>query len=96
MQLGGRSVKAVLLALAALVIGAAFGGASAGRAASASKPSNTSPPTISGSAQEGSTLTVTPKPDGATYTVIVPGLLANQVLSDMQTAVGPEQLGERV
>ena len=26
--------------------------------------------------QEGSTLTVTPKPDGATYTVIVPGLLA--------------------
>src|SRR6266566_1148787 len=39
--------------------------------------------------QEGSTLTVTPKPDGATYTVIVPGLLANQVLSDMQTAVGP-------
>src|SRR2546427_2730173 len=38
--------------------------------------------------QEGSTLTVTPKPDASTYTVIVPGLLANQVLPDMQTAVG--------
>jgi cell division protease FtsH len=40
--------------------------------------------------QEGSTLTVTPKPEGGTtYTVVVPGLLANQVKDDMQTAVGP-------
>jgi len=29
---------------------------------------------------------VTPKPDGSTYTVIVPGLLANQVYDDMKTA----------
>jgi cell division protease FtsH len=39
--------------------------------------------------QEGSTLTVTPKPEGTQYTVVVPGLLANQVKDDMQTAVGP-------
>ena len=38
--------------------------------------------------QEGSTLTVTPKPDAPVYTVVVPGLLANQVLPDMQSAVG--------
>jgi cell division protease FtsH len=38
--------------------------------------------------QEGSTLTVTPQPDGATYTVTVPGLLADQVLPDMQRVVG--------
>jgi cell division protease FtsH len=38
--------------------------------------------------QEGSTLTVTATDNTTTYTVIVPGLLANQVQSDMQTAVG--------
>jgi cell division protease FtsH len=37
--------------------------------------------------QEGSTLNVTGK-DGAVYTVIVPGLLADQVQGDMQRAVG--------
>ncbi|HEY7969511.1 MAG TPA: ATP-dependent metallopeptidase FtsH/Yme1/Tma family protein, partial [Candidatus Limnocylindrales bacterium] len=36
--------------------------------------------------QEGSSLTVTPKDGGAKYTVVVPGLLANQVLDDMKTA----------
>src|SRR4051794_16193346 len=38
--------------------------------------------------QEGSTLTVKPT-TGSSYTVVVPGLLANQVLTDMQQAVGP-------
>src|SRR5215213_10658360 len=38
--------------------------------------------------QEGSTLSVTPKPNGPTYSVVVPGLLANQVYPDMQQAVG--------
>jgi cell division protease FtsH len=37
--------------------------------------------------QEGNNLTVTTK-ENKTYTVIVPGLLANQVLGDMQKAVG--------
>jgi len=36
--------------------------------------------------QEGSSLTVTAG-DGQTYTVVVPGLLADQVLPDMQRAV---------
>ena len=46
-----------MLAGAALVLGAVFGGAGSGTAASASAPTNQSPPTISGSAQEGQTLT---------------------------------------
>jgi cell division protease FtsH len=37
--------------------------------------------------QEGSTLNVTAT-DNSTYTVVVPGLLADQVKTDMQTAVG--------
>jgi cell division protease FtsH len=38
--------------------------------------------------QEGSTLTVIPTTGTQQYSVVVPGLLANQVLSDMQQAVG--------
>ncbi|MBA2719731.1 MAG: ATP-dependent zinc metalloprotease FtsH [Chloroflexi bacterium] len=33
--------------------------------------------------QEGSTLTVSPNPTGSKYPVVIPGLLANQVLDDM-------------
>ncbi|HUQ78825.1 MAG TPA: ATP-dependent zinc metalloprotease FtsH [Patescibacteria group bacterium] len=33
--------------------------------------------------QEASTLSVTPNPNAPTYTVVIPGLLANQVLDDM-------------
>ncbi|MDQ3129121.1 MAG: ATP-dependent zinc metalloprotease FtsH, partial [Chloroflexota bacterium] len=36
--------------------------------------------------QEASTLTVTPNPDGSKYNVVIPGLLANQVLDDMTKA----------
>ncbi|MEO5939838.1 MAG: ATP-dependent zinc metalloprotease FtsH, partial [Candidatus Limnocylindrales bacterium] len=36
--------------------------------------------------QEGSTLTVTPNPEGTKYTVVIPGLLADQVLPDMTAA----------
>ncbi len=36
--------------------------------------------------QEASTLTVTPSDGSAKYTVVVPGLLADQVLNDMRTA----------
>src|SRR5690349_22682503 len=39
--------------------------------------------------QEGSTLTVTPTGGAPKYSVVVPGLLANQVLSDRKEAVGP-------
>lgn len=52
-----RTATALLIAVSAVVIGAVFGTASLGRAASSAAPSNTSPPTISGTAQEGSTLT---------------------------------------
>jgi hypothetical protein len=56
---GRRWLTAVLLAISALTIGAVFGTARDGQAASTVKPSNTAPPTISGSAQEGGTLTAT-------------------------------------
>jgi len=56
-SLGRRGVTAGLLAGAALVLGAVFGGAGSGSAASASAPSNQSPPTISGTAEVGQTLT---------------------------------------
>jgi len=36
--------------------------------------------------QEASTLTVTPIPDATKYSVVIPGLLANQVLDDMTAA----------
>jgi hypothetical protein len=56
-SLGRRGTTAGLLAGAALLLGAVFGGAGSGSAASASAPSNQSPPTISGTAEEGQTLT---------------------------------------
>ncbi|HEY2777965.1 MAG TPA: hypothetical protein VGI77_08675 [Gaiellaceae bacterium] len=52
-----RTATALLIAVSAVVIGAVFGTASLGQAASGAAPNNTSPPTISGTAQEGSTLT---------------------------------------
>jgi hypothetical protein len=52
-----RGVTAALLAAAALAIGAAFGVAGSGNAAGTSVPSNQSPPTITGTTEEGSTLT---------------------------------------
>jgi hypothetical protein len=54
---GRRWATAVGLALAALAIGSVFGVARDGRAASEVAPSNTTPPTISGTPQAGSTLT---------------------------------------
>jgi hypothetical protein len=47
----------VVLALAATAIGAIFGSAHNGTAASATKPTNQTPPTVLGTAQQGSTLT---------------------------------------
>jgi hypothetical protein len=52
-----RTLTAVAIGVAAVAIGAVFGTVGTGRAASAAAPTNTSPPTISGTAQEGSTLT---------------------------------------
>jgi hypothetical protein len=48
-----------LLGIAALAIGSVFGAARDGDAASTVKPSNSAPPTISGTTAEGSTLTAT-------------------------------------
>jgi hypothetical protein len=56
---GRRWPTAVLLAIAAIAIGAIFGAARNGQAASTVVPSNTAPPTISGEIKVGSTLTTT-------------------------------------
>ena len=58
-KLGTRGVTAGLLAVAALVIGAAFSAAGTGSAASSAAPTNQTPPTISGTTEVGSTLTAT-------------------------------------
>jgi hypothetical protein len=55
-----RTLTAVVLALSAIAIGAIFGAAGNGQAAGAAAPSNTSPPTISGTPQQGQTLTADP------------------------------------
>lgn len=52
-----RWPAAVILSLAAIVIGALVGSFHNGSAAIAVKPANTTPPTVSGTAQVGSTLT---------------------------------------
>lgn len=54
---GRRALAALTIAGAAIVIGATLGAAGVGRAASATAPANTGTPTITGTAQEGSTLT---------------------------------------
>jgi hypothetical protein len=56
---GTRAVTAGLLAVAALVIGAVFGSFGIGNAATTAAPTNSTPPTISGTAQVGSLLTAT-------------------------------------
>lgn len=55
-----RTLTAVALALSAIAIGAVFGVAGNGNAASAAGPTNQSPPTISGTPQQGQTLTADP------------------------------------
>lgn len=52
-----RWATAGIIAAAALAIGAVLGGTGLGVAASAAAPTNQSPPTITGTAQDGSTLT---------------------------------------
>jgi hypothetical protein len=56
---GRRWPSVVLLAIAAIAIGSIFGAARSGHAARAVAPTNTAPPTISGTLQVGSTLTAT-------------------------------------
>ena len=57
-RISGRRWPAVIvLALAAIAIGALFGSFRNGSAAVAVKPANTSVPTIAGNAQQGETLT---------------------------------------
>ena len=56
---GRRWTTVLLLALAAIAIGSVFGVARNGQAASTVVPSNTAPPTVSGTLQVGSTLTAT-------------------------------------
>ena len=55
---GRRWPTVILLAVAALVIGAVFGAARNGQAATAVVPTNTAPPVITGTPTVGSTLTV--------------------------------------
>jgi hypothetical protein len=52
-----RWSAAVVIAVAALAVGAVVGGPHAGQAAAQAAPSNTATPTVSGTPQEGSTLT---------------------------------------
>jgi len=52
-----RTLTALTIAGLAIAIGALFGSAGAGQAASKTAPSEASPPTISGTAQQGKTLT---------------------------------------
>jgi hypothetical protein len=56
-KIRSRVLTAALVAIAATAIGAVFGVARNGEAASKVAPRNTSPPTISGSTNEGQTLT---------------------------------------
>jgi hypothetical protein len=56
-RFGRRWLTALVLALAAIAIGAVFGSLRTGSAAIAVKPTNQSAPAIAGTAQEGSTLT---------------------------------------
>ena len=56
---GRRWPTALLIAALALAIGAVFGAAQTGQAAAQAKPSNTAPPTISGTPQLGSELSAT-------------------------------------
>ncbi len=67
-----RTLTAAVIALAAVAVGAIFGGPGLGRAASAAAPSNTTPPTVSGTPQAGKTLTADPgqwtgSPTGYSY-----------------------------
>lgn len=55
-----RTLTALALALSAVAIGAIFGVAGNGNAAGTAAPSNTSPPTISGTAQAGQSLKADP------------------------------------
>jgi len=55
-RLSQRALTATILALAAIAIGAVFGVARNGQAASTQKPSEASPPTISGTPQVGKSL----------------------------------------
>ena len=56
---GTRAVTAGLMAVAALVIGAVFGGFGTSSAANTAAPTNATPPTISGTTEVGSLLTAT-------------------------------------
>jgi hypothetical protein len=55
-----RALTAIVIAALATAIGAVFGAAGTGTAASGTAPKNTSEPTISGTAQQGQTLTASP------------------------------------
>ena len=55
-----RALTAVTIAVLALAIGAVFGAAGNGRAASAAAPTEKNPPKITGTPQQGQTLTADP------------------------------------